>query len=162
MKQDEIDANGLLKWEFSFTTGWMWVHGGTGEMVTGNVTVTNTLDKKKFFDNTVLPDYRVHLDASIKKDDWDWSRSVTNDKWYQVASATVWNVLSKDAMPDPPSLNLEVFDIDFFMTTNLLLPNSKVIEFKADPGVRFPRDLYLVGQIVHEDKVNARRAAPAT
>lgn len=60
-----------------------------------------------------------------------------------------------------PSFDFKLFDIDFFMTTNLLLPNQKVIESKTKPGGRIPWDLYPVGQVVHKDKVYARRVARA-
>jgi hypothetical protein len=162
VKQGDSDANALLKSQFSFSTDWMWINGATGKPeFSGSVAVTNTLDKKRYFDNGALPDYRVHLNVDVNKTDWDQDMKPSNSNWDAVKRMSNWGSFSFDALPTPPSFKLELFDIDFFMTTNLLLPNSKVIEFEAEPGVRFPRDLYLVGQIVHEDQVNARRAARA-
>lgn len=131
----------------------MWVHGATGVPHSGTVTVTDKLDKGKYFDNSALPDHLVHLDASFNKDEWVFHREFTNEGWHDVASRTNWDALSRNALPAPPSLHLEILNINFFMTTNLLLPNSKVIEFKAEPGVRFPRDLFLVGHVRGEPTV---------
>lgn len=149
-------ANALLKWKFDFTTDWIWVNGSTGTPHGGDVTVKYTLDKEDFFDNHALSNYRVHLNASISKNDWGRTEEPSEGDWFNIIRQTHWDSPAFAALPDAPTFDLKLFDIDFFMTTNLLLPNQHVIEFNAEPGVRFPRDLYLVGHIIHESKVRAR------
>lgn len=125
-------------------------------MYGGSVTIDNKLDQKTNFDNNALVDYRVRLNLHVGKGAWSQVRTPSDSHWYQIIGATDYGDVSFNALPDPPTFDMELFNIDFFMTTNLLLPNSNVINFKADPGVRFPRDLYLVGHII--DKAQVKRS----
>ncbi|KAL8758637.1 MAG: hypothetical protein Q9184_003864 [Pyrenodesmia sp. 2 TL-2023] len=47
-----------------------------------------------------------------------------------------------------PAIDFDVVGLGFFMTTNLLSPGEKVINFDQKAGFRFPRDLLLVGDVV--------------
>ncbi|KIL60137.1 hypothetical protein M378DRAFT_952949 [Amanita muscaria Koide BX008] len=156
----DAQVNLLLEWEFSFKMEWgITVGGRAGAETWGIVEVTDKVNKKKYVDNDDLPEYKLRLDASLKDDDWEAHYKARNPiGWETFHDGVRWDQKFAQAQP---SFNLELFNIDFFLMTNLLLPNQKVIKFKTEPGARMPRDLYLVGHVVHEDRVNAGRAASA-
>jgi len=149
-----------MQWQFSYTSSWSWIKGTNGDpMFKGNITVDNSLNHKVSFDNNALTDYRVHLNLNVGKSAWTQVLTPSNSNWNSVGRLTDYGNVSFKSLPDPPTLDLELFDIDFFMTTNLLLPDSTVINFKADPGVCLPRDLYLVGDIVSKARVKGLAVA---
>ena len=47
-----------------------------------------------------------------------------------------------------PRPKLDTGGLGFFLTTNLLNPGAKVIEIDKDVGMRLPKDMVLVGDIV--------------
>lgn len=149
----------MLQWDFTYDIHWSMtvVGGGPSASWWGTAKITNKLDKKNFFDDSYLPQYKIHLDASCKPDDWSVT-TTAEDHWYMFWKWAKDIKEMKDARPDLPSFSLALLDLDFFMTTNLLLPGQKVIELDNKPGSRFPRDLYLVGQIKHVGEVRARQA----
>ena len=51
-------------------------------------------------------------------------------------------------LPTFSTLQLDLGNLYFFLTTNLLLPSRKVISIDTDAGLRIPRDFYIVGSIV--------------
>jgi hypothetical protein len=150
MKQGgpDVQANALLEWKFSFEVGWSM--SGWGYQASGTVKTTDKLNKKKYIDSSSLSDYKVRLDASLKADDWELQYETDNSEWDKVFGAVDWIPNFAQVQPKLPSFDFQLFDIDFFLTTNLLLPNKKVIKFKTTPGARMPRDLYLVGEFIHK------------
>ena len=114
----------------------------------GQVKITNKLDKTKSVDDSDLPNYHLHMNVNIDSSDWD-KPDIEGDQdndWRNVARRTGWKpALVTDALPS--SLLVELVNFNFFMTTNLLRPDNNVIKFKTDPGARFPRDLYIVGNV---------------
>ncbi|KAM6497702.1 hypothetical protein JOM56_005650 [Amanita muscaria] len=158
-QNSDAQASALLEWTISYSRDWsMTPHGGTSH--SGTATVTNKVNEKKYIDNDSLPQYKLRLDASLKEDNWTSNSTSTNSFYWTVFSRDMqYSSKIKDAEPDLPTFTLVLFDFDFFMVTNLLLPNQKVIEFEKQPGARFPRDLYLVGKMVHQNKVKASRAS---
>ncbi|KAG6811199.1 hypothetical protein H0H92_008561 [Tricholoma furcatifolium] len=154
-------SSALLDWGFSFTADWSVTPTG-GSPAWGTLDVTNKLSKKKVFNNDNLAKYEVSLDAGFTSSNW-------NAPSYTVHGHIAGWYLFKDFLtkkigglqPKLPSMSLLLFDIRFFMLTNLLLPNQHVIEFAKDPGARFPRDLYLVGQVAKASVVEERLARSA-
>ncbi|KAG6819308.1 hypothetical protein H0H93_013134, partial [Arthromyces matolae] len=124
----------LLEWgPFDFDEHWSVTPIGGGSQW-GTVTVTNKLNKKKIFSNDKLPTYEISLDASFTKSDWDplsYSGSGGIAGWHFFKEFLTDKI--GGIQPDLPSLPLLLFDIKFFMITNLLLPNQDVIEFSKDP-----------------------------
>lgn len=59
-------------------------------------------------------------------------------------------------MPQLPTFDLDLVNMYFFFTTNLLLPDRKVIDIDTAAGLRIPRDFYIVGHVEHAEKVEAR------
>ena len=47
-----------------------------------------------------------------------------------------------------PELKLDIISMDFFATTNLLLPGEKVISFSNDEKAEFPYDATLFGEVI--------------
>jgi hypothetical protein len=47
-----------------------------------------------------------------------------------------------------PRVDIAAMGLGVLRTTNLLLPGEKVINFDHEMGVRIPRDLVLVGDVV--------------
>ena len=141
-----------MNWSFSFSIHWTeWIYPKTNNE--GDVTISNqlkTASASKSIDDSELPSYVVSLDASIAASDWDTPVYTSPDLsgWQKIAGETDWKPdFVVDNLPALPTMNFKLIDFNFFMTTNLLLPGSKVITFDKDPGVRFPRDLYVVGQV---------------
>ena len=108
--------------------------------------VTNTLNKKDI-DNSGLPTYKVRLDASLTQDDWGQPDIVPVEGGGLFGGVQWVPSFIEDAQPKPPIFSFELFDFDFLLTTNLLLPTREVIDFEVNPGARFPRDLYIVGKV---------------
>ena len=151
-----------MKWNFSFDQHWsMTPIGGMANY--GTATVEENLDKKKYIDTAEISKYKVSLDVSLKEEYWDAPRTTAGDTqiWRYFCSDLERIQTIKNAIPKLPTFDLILFDISFFLVQNLLLPNQNVIEFKTEPGARFPRDLYLVGNIVHKSKVMERIATNA-
>jgi len=139
-----------LDWTFHYTTGWgMTVIGaGAGGNFYGDVKITNTLNKDKTIDsNSDLPIYKVALDLSFTKSDWDIPKGEAIGGGGFFGGSTWAPSFAPNAQPDLPSFNFNLFDFNFFLTTNLLLPTSDVIKFDVTPGIRMPRDLYIVGHV---------------
>ncbi|KAF8817288.1 hypothetical protein BYT27DRAFT_7153443 [Phlegmacium glaucopus] len=138
-----------LNWGFTSSVKWsQWTSNVTQS---GTVKITNKLEKTKSVDDSDLPNYLVHMDVSIDSSDWDKPDIKADETtwWEKIAGATDWKpTLVTDALPSSlPSVKVELINFNFFVTTNLLLPGSKMINFKKDPGARFPKDLYVVGHV---------------
>lgn len=144
-----------MDWNFDCSIKWTeWTPPNNNHW--GEVTIKNKLKENtppKVIDDSKLPDYVVHLNVSIAASDWEKPDISAADPsyWESVAGATNWKPDSVvDALPSLPTVNFELIDFNFFLTTNLLLPYRKVIRFDKDPGVRFPRDLYVVGHVLEK------------
>lgn len=93
-------------------------------------------------DDSDLPNYLLHIDVGIDSSDWDRPDIKSH------GGVTGWEPsFATDALPSLPSTKVELITFKFFLTTNLLLPGSKVINFEKAPGARFPKDLYVVGHV---------------
>lgn len=141
----------ILNWDFtaSMTWGTHWYKDSYWQ--NGTATITNKLKKQQNMDSSKLSEYEVHMDVGVSAGDWDTPKIVNDESsgWANFWSTFDPNIVS-GALPSAlPSPQFKLLDFKFFVLTNLLLPGSKVIEFAKDgPGFRFPRDLYVVGQVV--------------
>lgn len=113
--------------------------------------ITNKLKKTKSVDNSDLPKYLLHMDVNIDSSDWEKPDIKADDPgwWEAIGGKLNWKPsLVTNALPSSmPSVKVELINFNFFMTTNLLLPGSNVINFEKAPGARFPKDLYVVGHV---------------
>jgi hypothetical protein len=150
-------VSALLQWEFEFHAEWMVANPLPSY---GKTKVTNKLRREKHIDSSQLPDYVVRLDGSLTPLDWDPPINEPDNP-------SLWEIILKilggarsymdvvtQAQPNV-GFDLELFNFDFFVTTNLLLPNRNVVKFDTNPGARFPWDLYLVGRLENVDEVRA-------
>jgi hypothetical protein len=152
-------VSALLEWEFEFHAEWIMAK----PLPTyGKTKVTNKLRRETHIDSSQLHDYVVRLDGSLTPLDWDPPINEPDkpNLWEIIVNilggARLFTATVTQAQPNV-GFDFELFNIDFFMTTNLLLPNQRVIDFKTKPGARFPWDLYLVGNIVHVDEIRAHQ-----
>ena len=142
-----------LDWRFTSSIEWnQEAYGGRGfqKSFHGRVDVTNKLEKTKPIDDSDLLNYLLHLDIEIVSSDWNKPEVKAEDvEWWQYyAGRREYTYDVVKALPSSlPTAKIEIINFNFFMTTNLLLPGNKVIKFDKTPGVRFPKDLYLVGII---------------
>ena len=139
----------LFHWCFSCDTEWYeWAHPVSSHF--GVVVIANKLEKKVSVDDNDLSNYLLHFDIGIDQSDWD-KPDIQADRpewWEAYGGVTGWKPsLATDALPSLPSAKVELINFKFFMTTNLLLPGNKVINFEKSPGARFPKDLYVVGHV---------------
>jgi hypothetical protein len=97
--------------------------------------------------NTTVTDHFIQMDLKVDKKDWKFQ--VTKDwSWFP----TDRQLGFEDVQPVLPSFTISMGSMDFFLTTNLLLPGEKVIDVdKSDAaGLRIPHDYMLVGNVVHK------------
>lgn len=49
-----------------------------------------------------------------------------------------------------PDWTIHMGKIDFFLTTNLLMPTEKVISIDDKIGIQVPGDLFIVGKLIQK------------
>lgn len=148
-------ASGAIAWNYTykFTYGTTrFVPNPAGGTTTvddgGTCTVKNALRKTAAF-SSKLSDGTLDMDLNIRQGDWDkpdvtkTADSVFN-KVFGNAEGPQW---FESSLPDMPSLALDMGSLNFFLTTNLLMPDQKVIAIDADAGLRIPHDYYIVGNV---------------
>jgi len=116
----------------------------------GTVTAKHELDKAlRTF--SVLDDSTLTIDCSITQADWTVALEGAEKSFWEKllggASEVVpqWIKALSVAMPD---FKISFGKLDFFLTTNLLMPGKKLIEIDHDIGIQVPGDFYIVGKLI--------------
>lgn len=122
--------------------------GGTTSVDdSGTCTVKNSLRKTAAF-SSKLSDGTLDMDLNVKQGDWDAPEvNKTADSVFSDVFGTSNPTWFDSSLPAMPSLSLDMGSLNFFLTTNLLMPDQKVIAIDSEAGLRIPHDYYIVGQV---------------
>lgn len=99
------------------------------------------------------------MDLSITAS--DWSQPVITQTAQSIFDELFNGVIDKgwfvSNLPTLPTPDLKMGSLDFFLTTNLLMPGQKVISIDSTVGLRVPHDFYIVGNVVTKKQALRRR-----
>ncbi|KAK7045937.1 hypothetical protein VNI00_006932 [Paramarasmius palmivorus] len=155
-----------LEWKYSFHQTWSGVMShlevGRGGMVVtvhnnvkGGFTATFTL--KKIFDIKSLTQEDLKISIDFSKDDWtvETKPDEGGSFWENFGAAFGGTAkvgflpdFIKDSAIEGIGFNFDFGTLRFFSVTNVFLPGRKVIDVDDKTGLRIPRDLVIVGDVV--------------
>ncbi|EMR63977.1 hypothetical protein UCREL1_9073 [Eutypa lata UCREL1] len=143
------------EWTYDYHFGWMCVYAplpksdSIGTVVNGGITATHTLNHSL---NTcaILDDSTLQVDCSITRGDWSVSFAGDDQSWISTFLGGRKEVPDwmKQLSVEVPSFQICFGKLDFFLTTNLLMPNRKVISIDTTAGLQIPGDFYVVGKVI--------------
>ncbi|GJJ09110.1 hypothetical protein Clacol_003332 [Clathrus columnatus] len=148
LEQDPTSKPGFCRgsWSYEYRFSWSAAVVGLGES-RGSATVQNTLNDN--FPIKISEDYKLTLNFKVLKD--DWSVKVipdSTDFWDQLGGGSdqtpTWILSMNIGIPD---LEINMGSLDYFLTTNLLLPTRKVIDIDTELGLQIPGDFFIVGNV---------------
>lgn len=149
----DAGGNGPTTYDYHF--GWMCVYAplpksdSIGTVVNGGITATHTLNHSL---NTcaILDDSTLQVDCSITRGDWSVSFAGDDQSWISTFLGGRKEVPDwmKQLSVEVPSFQICFGKLDFFLTTNLLMPNRKVISIDTTAGLQIPGDFYVVGKVI--------------
>ena len=101
-------------------------------------------DKPRKLDSEiVIDDENFTLDLKLKTEDFRMDQSEGNEIDFET-----WEKGMKGLWTKAPKVSISAFGIGFLRTTNLLMPGQRVIDINEGIGLRAPKDLVLVGDVV--------------
>ncbi|KAF8573550.1 hypothetical protein K439DRAFT_1665766 [Ramaria rubella] len=117
----------------------------------GSVTVTGKFEKHVSGFTLDADNYILKVDFPIKKEDWVLIMDPDDVKWYDIFTFGTKDIPSwvHDMLIDLPTLKLNLGKLKFFLTTNLLMPNQKIIKLDTGVGLQVVGDFFLVGDLVN-------------
>ncbi|KAL6922480.1 hypothetical protein ACHAPO_011177 [Fusarium lateritium] len=169
-----------INWKFNIESEWTdltkdgkwYALGKKVEYKSVNVRTTYSLnDDVDLIVKTTDTDVSFSIDASKVTEKWQLSDEKIDHKgdWFDRATTAINNFVSANPTESAlnkrrewmgslkPSIEFDVVGLGFFMTTNLLNPGAKVIKLDQAVGLRLPKDLLLVGDVIQgQDAVKAR------
>ncbi|GJJ13686.1 hypothetical protein Clacol_007942 [Clathrus columnatus] len=139
-------------WTYEYTFNWSTHTDRYNDMPEknrhGTVTVENTLNKA-FPAIGLADDYTMKIRFLIEKDDWNVETKPHDP--------TFWDELGGGVKETPrwvknmnvhiPAIDFNMGSLDFFLTTNLLLPSREVIDIDKNLGVQVPNDFFIIGNV---------------
>ncbi|KAK7468325.1 hypothetical protein VKT23_002840 [Stygiomarasmius scandens] len=155
-----------LEWKYSYHQNWSGVMShksvGRGGMVwqvddnvSGGFTATFTLNKVFDIKSLTQEDLRISIDFG--KDDWkvETHPDESGDAWNKFLAAFGGSEkvgflpdFIKDNAIEGIGFTFNFDTLRFFSITNVFLPGRKVIDIDDKTGLRIPRDLVIVGNVV--------------
>ncbi|KAI6780911.1 uncharacterized protein J7T54_007391 [Emericellopsis cladophorae] len=139
----ERSINWTAKWDFAYI-------GPNYEGASGTINATYQLCDT---DNHALP-RKLNSTVKVTDDDFKFDLNLqTKDfrmdqKEPNGISWDAWHEGMEKLWQQAPEVSVASFGIGFLRTTNLLLPGSKVMGINSTVGVKIPKDLVLVGDVV--------------
>ncbi|GJJ09135.1 hypothetical protein Clacol_003357 [Clathrus columnatus] len=133
-------------WAYKYSFSWYMKTQGIGPE--GTVNVENTLAEDSFpieLDNN----YTLKMTFQVRREKWEVKTTAADktfwEKWNGGVEITPSWVSSMNA--NHPKMDIDMGSLNFFVTTNLLLPSREVIDIDTSLGVQVPGDFYIVGNV---------------
>lgn len=104
--------------------------------------------------SVVLDDEKFDLNISLDSTLWkvDHGQTPGSGSWDDFADMAprtdIWDKALARVKKMSPEVSIQSIGLRFLRTTNLLTPDKEVIDFSEQIGVKIPRDLVLVGDVV--------------
>ncbi|GJJ09107.1 hypothetical protein Clacol_003329 [Clathrus columnatus] len=141
-------------WSYKYKFSWDEYSAlGDGSDRNGSVTVENTLDEDTY-PVKLENEYTLEVNFKIRKEKWKVTATPDSQSFWDIINGGSTKVPSwtKDLNVFLPEMNIDMGSLDFFLTTNLLLPSREVIDIDTKLGVQVPGDFYLVGSVENSRK----------
>ncbi|GJJ09104.1 hypothetical protein Clacol_003326 [Clathrus columnatus] len=129
-------------WNYKYKFDWRDYHvyqeGITSDRY-GSVTVENTLNEDAY--TVKLKDeYTLQVNFTIRKEKWDVTATPDDQDFWNLINGGSKEVppWTKDLNVFLPEMSIDMGSLNFFLTTNLLLPSREVIDIDTSLGVQVP------------------------
>jgi len=163
-----------IDWTFTTESEWVdgtqdpkwWNLGDRAGFGSDNIRTTYTFNDDVPLKSTVTDKtFEFDIDTDGMRNKWKFTDESIDrtGAWYERAGKWIANLITAGPPDDvnnkrkewmkslKPDIDFPEVGMGFFLTTNLLLPGAKVISLDSVAGLRFPRDIMLVGDVVQGD-----------
>lgn len=151
LQVDFRQGNLSLHWHATTSSDWTQVESVPQGASAQYGTVDVAIDLNKGPIPLTLSDTDLTIASiDVSSSDFTVSTSAHGCKWYEVL------VGCEEQVPDYyhnmtlqiPPISIALHGLDFFATTNVLAPGSRIIEIDGKAGVQTPHDFLIVGNVV--------------